>query len=202
MNRTKFLKGECQHCYGHIEFPADSFGLTTDCPHCGKQTELLLAATKDEPVIPRATIVYTVIAVIILGAGLVGAMIALKMAQRKVVHKRDNVAAQTLPAQTNAAVQTPDDPITQVGFQISPLTVEKTAGTSLRHVIGTLTNNADHQRFGVQIQFDLFDDNGHKIDSTKDYQQVMEPKGEWKFHAPVMSAKATVAKATSVTEQK
>jgi hypothetical protein len=202
MNRTKYLKGECQHCHGHIEFPAESAGLTTNCPHCGKETDLLLALPKDEPTIPTATIVYTAIAVIILGGGLVGAMIALKMAQRKVAHKKEDAVAQspTLPA-TNSAPD-PHDPIAQAGFRVSTVTIEKTAGTSLRHAVGTLSNTSDRQRFGVQIQFDLFDESGQKIESTKDYQQVIEPKGEWRFHAAVMSSKATSAKAISVTEQK
>jgi hypothetical protein len=201
MNRTKFLKGECQHCHGHIEFPAESAGLTTNCPHCGKQTELLLALPKEEPTIPRATIVYTVVAIIILGAGLAGAIVALKMAQRKVGHKKDEVVAQAPVAPTNAT-SNPDDPLTQAGFRVSPVTIEKTAGTSLRHAVGTLSNTSDRQRFGVRIQFDLFDDSGQKVDATKDYQQVIEPKGEWKFHAPVMTSKAATAKIISVTEEK
>jgi hypothetical protein len=202
MKQTKFLKGECQHCHGHIEFPAESAGLTTDCPHCGKQTELLLALPKDEPTIPRATIIYTAIAVIILVAGLAGAMIALKMAERKVGHKKtDTVVEAPTPAPTNSVADTADS-VAQAGFQVSPITIEKTAGTSLRHAVGTLTNDSDHQRFGVHIQVDLFDESGQKIGSTKDYQQVIDPKGEWKFHAPVMTAKATSAKAISVTEQK
>lgn len=201
MNQTKYLKGECQHCHGHIEFPAESAGLTTNCPHCGKQTELLLALPKEEPTIPLATVIYTIVAVVILVAGLAGAIVALKMAQRKVTHKRNDVVVQTPVAPTNAAPP-PEDPITQAEFRLSPVTIEKTPGTSLRHAVGTLTNTADRQRFGVKIQFDLFDDNGQKIDTTKDYQQVIEPKGEWKFHAPVMIAKATAASATSVTEEK
>ena len=201
MNQTKFLKGECQHCHGHIEFPVESVGLTTDCPHCGKQTELLLAIPKVEPTIPRATIIYTVIAVVILGVGLAGAMIALKMAQRKVARKTAEVTSQTpAPATTSPAVD--DDPIAQAGFRVSAVTIEKTAGTSLRHAVGTLTNTSNRQRFGVRIQFDLFDGSGQKLESTKDYQQVIEPQGEWKFRAPVMASKATAAKVTSVTEDK
>src|ERR1051326_883508 len=103
MKQTKYLKGECQHCHGHLEFPAESTGLTIDCPHCREKTELLLALPKEEPVIPRATIVYTLIAVVILVAGLAGAMIALKMAQRKVGHRKEQVVAPTAPvAPTNA----------------------------------------------------------------------------------------------------
>lgn len=201
MKQTKFLKGECQHCGGHIEFPAESAGLTTDCPHCGKQTELLLALPKDEPTIPTATIVYTLIAVIVLVAGLAGAMIALKMAQRKVAHKKEAVVVQAPGTPTNE-IPNLDDTITQAGFLVGSVTIEKTKGTSLRHAVGTLTNNSDRQRFGVKIQFDLFDDSGHKVDATKDYQQVIEPKGEWNFHAPVMTSKATTAKVASVTEEK
>jgi len=202
MNQTKYLKGECQHCHGHIEFPAESAGLTTNCPHCGQQTDLLLAAPKEEPTIPTATIIYTIIAVVILAAGLIGAIVALKMAQHKMARKKEDVVAQSPPIAPTNSVPDLNDPITQAGFRISPVTIEKTAGTSLRHAVGTLTNTSDRQRFGVQIQFELFDDSGRKVDATKDYQQVIEPKGEWKFHAPVMSSKATSARATSVTEQK
>jgi hypothetical protein len=204
MKQTKFLKGECQHCHGHIEFPAESVGLTTDCPHCGKQTELLLAVPKEEPTIPRATIVYTVIAVLILGAGLAGAMVALKIAQRNALRTKPEVVSQA-PAPiitTTTAPPVDDDPIAQAGFRVSAVTIEKTTGTSLRHAVGTLTNTSNRQRFGVRIQFDLFDDSGQKLDATKDYQQVIEPQGEWKFRAPVMASKATAAKVTSVTEEK
>lgn len=201
MNQTKYLKGECQHCHGHIEFPAESAGLTIDCPHCGKHTELLLALPKEEPTIPRATIIYTLVAVIILCAGLAGAIVALKIAQRKIAHKNNDIVAQAPITPTNAPPE-PEDPINHAGFRIGQVTIEKTAGTSLRHAVGTLTNTSDRQRFGVKIELDLFDDNGQKIDATKDYQPVIEPKGEWKFHAPVMTAKATTAKPTSVTEEK
>jgi len=43
MSLTRYLKGECSHCGGRIEFPADAIGATVDCPHCGKATELMLA---------------------------------------------------------------------------------------------------------------------------------------------------------------
>lgn len=202
MNQTKFLIGECQHCHGRIEFPAESIGLTTDCPHCGKQTELLLAPPKDEPTIPRTTIVYTVIAVLILVAGLAGVIVALKLAQRKIAHRNEDAISQApLAAPTNTAPDS-DDPISKAGFRVGPVTLEKTQGTSLIHAIGTLTNASDRQRFGVQVQLDLFDDSGKNIGTAKDYQPVIESNGEWKFHAPVMSSKTASAKVVSVTEAK
>jgi hypothetical protein len=202
MKQTKFLKGECEHCHGHIEFPAESAGLTTDCPHCGKQTELLLALPKDEPTIPRATIIYTAIAVIILVAGLAGAMIALKMAERKVVHKKTEAVAEPPSVAPTKAAADPADPIAQAGFEVSPITIEKTQGSSLIYALGTLSNPTDRQRFGVKIHFDLFDDTGQKVGAAKDYQSVIEPKGEWKFRALVVTSKATNARVTSVTEEK
>lgn len=201
MKQTKFLTGECQHCHGHIEFAAESAGLTTDCPHCGKQTELLLALPKDEPTIPRATIVYTVIAVIILGAGLAGAIVALKMAQRKVAHKKVEAVAQA-PVAPMDATPDPHDLIAQTGFRVSLVTLEKIKGSSLVYAVGTLTNTADRQRFGVRAQFDLLDENGNKVGDAKDYQQVIEPHGEWKFRALVVAAKVASAKIASVTEEK
>jgi hypothetical protein len=201
MKQTKFLKGECQHCRGHIDFPAESAGLTTDCPHCGKQTELFLSQPKDEPTIPRATIVYTIIAVIILGAGLAGAIVALKMAERKVPHKRADVVAQ-VPVAPMDSTPDPHDVIAQTDFRISTVTLEKIKGSSLVYAVGTLTNTADRQRFGVRAQFDLLDENGTKVGDAKDYQQVIEPHGEWKFRALVVAAKVASAKIASVTEEK
>jgi len=201
MKQTKFLTGECQHCHGPIEFPAESAGLTTDCSHCRKQTELLLALPKEEPTIPRATIVYTIIAVIILGAGLAGAIVALKMAQRKAAHNKVEVVPQA-PIRSTNATAVAASPVVEAGFRISPVTLEKIKGSSLVYAVGTLTNTAARQRFGVRAQFDLLDENGNKVGDAKDYQQVIEPHGEWKFRALVVAAKVASAKIASVTEEK
>src|SRR5947207_1581642 len=101
MSGIKYLKGECAHCAGHIEFPADSVGLTTDCPHCGKPTELLLAAPPEQPALSRRTIVWTSIAVLILGLGLVGALAALNLAKKRLA-ARNQPPPVSVPA-THAA---------------------------------------------------------------------------------------------------
>src|SRR5260370_38148591 len=82
MDQTKYLKGECSECGGHVEFPAEAAGTTIDCPHCGKPTELLLAAPPEEPSVPRMTIVWTLVAVLVLALGLAGARAALNRAQK------------------------------------------------------------------------------------------------------------------------
>jgi len=39
-----FLKGTCEICNGHLEFPVNAAGETICCPHCGRSTILAVAA--------------------------------------------------------------------------------------------------------------------------------------------------------------
>lgn len=95
MNRTKRLRGPCQHCGGPLEFPAEIIGTAAPCPHCGKTTELLLETPRQEPAIPRRVVVWTVIAVIILIGGLAGSLYALKKT-RSLVRDRKAPAAHSV----------------------------------------------------------------------------------------------------------
>jgi NhaP-type Na+/H+ or K+/H+ antiporter len=200
MTRTKYLKGECAHCRGHIEFPADSAGMTIDCPHCGKPTELLLAAPPEEPLLPRRTIVWTVVAVVIAGIGVAGMIVPLKMAQKKVAQKQ--AAARAAAVQKNQPKTPPasEDPARKAGFRVGPISLEKTPGSSLTYAIGTLTNTTNRQRFGIRIELDLLDASGQKIGTAKDYQQVIEPNGQWQFKALCVDSKAKSAQLAAVKE--
>jgi hypothetical protein len=40
MPEITYLKAECQHCKGHIEYPSELGGQSVECPHC-KQTIIL-----------------------------------------------------------------------------------------------------------------------------------------------------------------
>jgi hypothetical protein len=99
--RTKRLQGECQHCRGSLEFPAESIGLAASCPHCGQQTELMLATPPQEPMIPRKVIVWTALTIALLIAGLIFVLAELKRFERKAAAQRQkaNAAAQAV---TNA----------------------------------------------------------------------------------------------------
>jgi hypothetical protein len=81
---NKLLQGQCRACGGHIEFAAEAVGTTTVCPHCGKQTDLVLTVPMQEPAVPLRSIVYTCITILILIGGLIAAIIALKRAERMV----------------------------------------------------------------------------------------------------------------------
>ena len=192
---SKYLKGECQQCGEHIEFPAEAAGTTTECPHCGKPTELLLVAPELEPSVPTRALVYTVIAIVILVGGLIGTQIALKRARRLVEHKND---ASAMPTAKQAAATA--EPAPKNGFRVSSITLEKTSGSSLVYAVGTVRNETDRRRFGVKVEFDVLDETGQKVGSAKDYQPALEPKAEWRFRALVVGSKAASAKLASISE--
>ena len=106
MTRTKRLQGECQHCRGSLEFPAERIGLTAQCPRCGKETELMLATPAQEPMIPRTVVVWTVITVALLLVALVVVLAGLKHFERQAAERRLKSGA---PAQTstNAPADSP-----------------------------------------------------------------------------------------------
>ncbi len=195
---SKYLKGECQQCGDHIEFPAEAAGTTTECPHCGKPTELLLVAPEMESSVPTRAIVYTVIAVLILVGGLVGTQIALKRARRLVEHKND---ASSMPAAKQAAATAPVGPVPKDGFRVSSITLEKTPGSSLVYAVGTVRNETDRRRFGVKVELDVLDETGQKVGSAKDYQPALEPRAEWRVRALVVGSKAASAKLACITEE-
>ncbi len=204
MNRTKYLKGECSECGGHVEFPVEAAGMTIDCPHCGKPTELLLAAPPEEPSVPRMTIVWTLVAVLVLALGLAGALAALNRAQKWAMRQKQQAATRGPAPRSidadSAVVTQPRNPLAGAGLDVSAIALEKTPGTSLVYATGTVNNLTDRQRFGVKVEIDLLDDSGQKVGTATDYQQVLESKGEWRFKALVVDSKAATAKLASVKE--
>jgi len=201
MNKTKFLKGECQHCQGHMEFPAEIVGLTAECPHCGQQTELLLARPPEQSAVPRAAMVWAVIGIVILVLGLAGALVALKRAEKWAARQKRQAAA-AAASQTNLPMEavTAAGPQAQNGFEVSAVELEKAPGTSLVYAVGTLKNVSDHKRFGVKIELDLLDAGQQKVGLATDYQQVMETNATWRFKALVVNSQATAAKVAAVKE--
>jgi hypothetical protein len=203
MTKTKYLKAECGQCRGHIEFPVDAVGMTVDCPHCGKPTELLLAAPPDEALVPRRTIVWTVVTVLILILGAVAVMVALNLTEKRAARQKAEAAAKALAAAKASepkAPPEPEDPAVKAGFQARPVRLEKMQGSSLTYAVGTLINTTDRQRFGVKIELDLFDEAGKKVGTAKDYQQLIEPHGQWQFKALCVDAKSKSAKVASIKE--
>jgi hypothetical protein len=167
------------------------------CPHCQQETELLLLVAPEEPTVPRRALVWTGIAVVILGLGMAGALAALKHAQRWAEQQKQQIA--TAPA---AEAPTPlgTNTLAQDDLSASNITLERTPGSSLVYATGTLKNPSNHQRFGVKVELEPSDDSGRKIGTATDYRQVLEPGAEWQFKALVVDSKAKTVKLVSIKE--
>ena len=205
-NRTKYLKGECQHCQGHIEFAAEATGLTTDCPHCGQATELMIPVPEIEPTLPRKTIIWTLVAVLVLALGLGGALVALKRA-RRMVEKQASEKHSTANVVPNASsISMPaHDVASEADFRGGDLKIDKGAGNGLIYASGTLVNLKSEVRFGVRVELELRDQAGQKVGTASDYVDSIESKARWGFHALVLDSRAktaTTVKISAVKEQK
>jgi hypothetical protein len=187
MSPPDFLKGECSHCHGHFEFPAEAAGEIVECPHCGQQTEL--AAAQPKAAGARKLIIAAVLTVLIIAAGAVAAWNHFNKSERAAALKTASV-----PTTNEVTASKSADEIDTNEFAISDLKLEKTAGSSLVNVTGKIRNLSDRQRFGVKLEFGLFDTNGNPVGTATDYNQVLEPRGEWTFKALVLDSKAASVK--------
>lgn len=203
MTRTKYLKGACQNCGGHIEFPAEHIGVVVGCPHCQQETELSLLPPPEEPAVPRRVLIWTGIAVVVLGLGFGGALVALKRAQRWAERQKRPTAAVVPVAQLQTNAQPSSDETNSAAnndLTSSSVALEKTPGSSLVYAVGTLKNSSARQRFGIKVELELSDAAGQKLGTASDYRQVLEPGAQWQFKALVMDAKTVSAKITSIRE--
>lgn len=175
--------------------------MSVDCPHCGVSTELLLAPVTEEPTIPRRTILWTGITVLILLFGLAGSWVTLKRAERKVAA---NQAVAHAGPESNVPPAAPEEqPLAagSEGFAASEINLLKAAGSSVVYATGTLTNATTRQRFGVKIVVELFDGAGRKLGETTDYAKVLEPNAVWNFRALVLDSKVRTGKVSAIHEE-
>jgi hypothetical protein len=204
MNRTKYLKGACLHCEGHLEFPAEHIGTMVPCPHCGQDTELTLLAPSEQPTVTRRALLWTCIALIVLGLGFGAALVALKRAQRWAERqKQQGASAVPVPlveAVTNPPGQEAPNSSASEALAGSSVSLEKTHGSSLIYAVGTVKNPSNRQRFGVKVEVDLFNEAGQKTGTASDYRQVLAPGAQWDFKALVVDSKAVSAKISSIRE--
>ncbi|EEF62722.1 FxLYD domain-containing protein [Pedosphaera parvula] len=226
MSDAKYLKGSCQHCDNHIEFPAEAAGSVVDCPHCGNHVRLVAPATpitkSDTPVSPDLAPRKS--SRLIALSGILGALIFLVVlvigwfmwkhrqttttpVAPAVVATGSNEASSTatVPGPETNAISNPTV-INKKAKSISDLTVgeiklEKTKGSSLVYATGTLKNDSDYQRFGVRLELDILNANGKNLGTAQDYITVIEPRHDWQFRALVVDSKATSAKVHSIKEE-
>ncbi len=198
MTDASHFKCECQHCHGHLECPVEAAGQVIECPHCGQSTELpgLAQPPKSSGTAKRIIFVSFVIALIV-------ALVIWSTqhaAQTARLRQEAEAAAQLAAQRAADAEARAKDPLAQAGWKISPIALEKTPGSTIIHATGTLINETDRRRFGVQIKLDLFNVVDQKIGGANDYQAALEPHSRWQFSALVVDAQAVTAKVAAVEE--
>jgi hypothetical protein len=201
MSNSAFVKGECRHCAGHLEFPANAAGQTVSCPHCGQPTELVAAVLPDKTRGSGRIWLGVGVGACLAAAGLAGGVLYLQ----KAVKGGGSVTNPLPVTQSNTLTQIVAPKPRQIltnDYAILPFKLEKTTNSSLVYVTGTIRNMSENQRFGVKVEFGLFDTNDNAVGSATDYQQVLEPHGEWRFKALVISSKAVSARFNSIAEEK
>jgi hypothetical protein len=206
MSNNNFVKGECPHCSGHLEFPADAAGETVECPHCHQPTSLIALGSPNKNGNPRRgrwIVVFAVLAV---------AAMAVALWLGKKAGPAGGPVTATVPVVSSnpptivvvkpVAHKVPNARAVTNDFAIMPFKLEKTPGSSLVYVTGTLRNLSDRQRFGVKIEFGLTDDKGGAAGTATDYESEIDPHSAWRFKALVMESKAVSARFNSVLEDK
>ena len=130
---------------------------------------------------------------------IVAILITAQRLMKKAREKNEEFHRSTRPVlRTNAF-----PPTAQIikNFSVSPVTIEKAAGSSITYATGALKNETDRQRFGVNVELEVFDRAGTKLGTAKDAAQIIEPRAEWKFRALIVPKNAASARVVGVKEQ-
>ena len=185
------MTGACSECGGSIEFQAELIGTVATCPHCRKQTELMLASPSAEPSVSRKAIIWTVITAGILVAGLIVTLVGLKHFEKLAASQRGRTAG---AAGTN-------DAAVPAGFEVSAITLEKGDGGNGLFAVGTVTNNSNRRRSQVTVEFDLLDAGGEKVEVARAFRPALEPGAKWQVKVAAASdSKAVSAKLAAIRE--
>lgn len=229
MQSESYLKGPCENCGAHIEFPASGLGQTIPCPHCGWKTKLIQSGTPtiETPEAPTVSLPKKRRPILLMTLGALGLIAALAcgiVAARKNVPlaspeknvvetkvenpKAEDAAAEISETSTGKkhlsrrAKKTAAIPeFDSNGLQAFRVAIEKAKSSRLIYATGAIRNQSARQRFGVKVELALFDESGAKLGTATDYIQVIEPHKEWRFRAMITDPKTASAKVSAITEE-
>ncbi len=197
MSNRIFSKGECCHCAGHLEFPAEAAGQTVDCPHCGQPIQLIVLSPASGPRAGRR--LWRGACLLLFGALTIFAVAWWWFEQPGRPAGSPSTVALQPRVHPPVIASPPDEAITN-DFAISFSQLEKTPGSSLVYLTGHIRNSSDRRRFAVKADWDLFDSDHHPVGLAKDYQPIIEPGGDWHFKALVLEPRAVSARLHSISE--
>ena len=175
-----------------MQFPAELIGTMTVCPHCGKQTELMLAAPPPEPALSRKLIVFAVVVVVILVVALTALIAGLRHFENLATRQR----ARSVATEAGKATAMP------TGLEVSAFSLAKGPSDDQLYVVGTIANASRGRHSGVRVVFDLLDAEGQKVGVATGYRPVLEPGAKWEIKVSVASdTKAAFTRLASIKEE-
>lgn len=182
---SDYVQIDCRNCGGAVEVPRGSAGTAVACPHCS--AEILI------PRRSRVLALWSGLVVLLLVGGAFGYV------QMRNKPKTPMVAA--TPAPTNAP-PVEAKPKSLEDLKVGSIEIDQSKGSGLRYAVGTLKNDSDYPRYGITVEFTLFDQRGQKLPTkASDYLQMLQPRKEWRFRALVLESKAVSAKVASIREE-
>lgn len=213
MPSADYSKATCPSCNGHVEYPTASAGTTITCPHC--QAEMTLTVG-----VPDQGILKPADATASLGlkAPMMAIMVALITAAAILIagpdKKPETVEAAVptngltaaapkpsaefpLPDGWQRPILPPSGDLELLGFKL-----ESQPGSSLKHVIGLVTNRSNARYFGVKVEFNMIDSSGSTVGNALDQTTTMTGQSGWQFRALSVGGKPVKASALKLSGEK
>lgn len=213
MSSADHAKATCPSCSGHVEYPTASAGTTIICPHCRAPMTLPDDGGDEEK--PGPT---TATGSLGLKAPMMALMVALITAAAILIAGPNK---KTKPAESAAATNSPSSvapkpsaefplpegwqrPIlpSSGDLELLGFKLESQPGTSLKHVIGLVTNRSDSRYFGVKVEFDMIDASGSTVGKAVDQFSTMPGRSIWRFRALSVGGKPEKASALKLSGEK
>jgi hypothetical protein len=206
-------KATCPACNGHVEFPSSATGNTVPCPHCqapmtlvAMETSSAAAPVKDA----KASLGLSAPILAVMVAMVTGTVILL-IGPNKDSKKEIKPVATNAPAATKAPSEA-ELPLPE-GWQrpILPRTgdlellgfkLENQPGTSLKHVIGLVTNRSSGRYFGVKVEFNMVDGAGSIVGQATDQTTSVMGHSSWQFRALSVGGKPEKASPAKLSGEK
>lgn len=213
MSSPEYDKATCPACYGHVEYPVAAAGTEISCPHCRATMTLQesgkAAATSDSvaakgslglkaPILAIMVALITATAILVVGPDkkakpdLAGAATNSPTAPSPAAD-----AEFPLPEGWQRPVLAPTGDLEMLGFKM-----ESQPGTSLKHVIGLVTNRSAGRYFGVKVEFNMIDAQGSTVGKAVDQTTSLLGRGSWHFRALSVGGKPEKASPAKLSGEK
>ena len=213
MSSPEYAKATCPACYGHVEYPVAAAGTEISCPHCRASMALPESGKVDAasdsdaakgslglkaPMLAIMVALITATAILVVRPGKkVKPDLAEAATNSPTASSPAADAEFPLPEGWQRPVLAPTGDLEMLGFKM-----ESQPGTSLKHVIGLVTNRSAGRYFGVKVEFNMIDAQGSTVGKAVDQTTSLMGRSSWHFRALSVGGKPEKASAARLNGDK